>query len=98
MKRLTLLFAIVMAAGCQQMEQPAEMEPAPEKVTGPDFCAQVEAFGDALNTRTALADGKSVVWSEGDQLAIFQGLSVAETTQNLDPEKNPLLLHRHHCL
>lgn len=81
MKRLALLFAIVIAAGCQQVELPAEMESAYEKVDGPDFCAQVEAFGDALDTRTALADGKSVVWSEDDQLAIFQGLSVADKYQ-----------------
>ena len=73
MKRIFTL--ILLAVACQQVEPLTE----PEVMTGPEFSAQIEEFGG--ETKTALAYGNSVVWSEGDQLAIFQGESVADRYQ-----------------
>ena len=76
MKKLfTILCTLLWLASCQQVEPLLE----PEKVNGPEFSAQIEAFGS--DTKTALAYGNSVVWSAGDQLAIFQGESVADKYQ-----------------
>ena len=61
--------------GCQQVEPIVE----PEVVEGPAFTAQIEVFG--AGTKTALEGGNSVVWSAADQLAIFQGTSVADKYQ-----------------
>ena len=54
------------------------MEPLAEPIVteGPDFTAETEGF-DA-QTRTELAYGNSVIWSSGDNIAIFQGSSVAD--------------------
>ena len=73
MKRILLL--LLLAVACQQVEPLVETE----VVTGPEFSAQIEEFG--AETKTALAYGNSVVWSEGDQLAIFRGESVADKYQ-----------------
>ena len=73
-----ILMCMLLAVACQQVEPLVE----PEVVEGPEFLAQVEKF-DAL-TKTSLANGKSVVWSSGDQLAIFQGRSVADKYQVKD--------------
>ena len=55
-------------------------EAAPQGgVSGPEFSANIEDFG--VETKTALANGSSVVWSAGDQIAIFQGASTADTYQ-----------------
>ena len=55
-------------------------EAAPQGgVTGPEFSAKIEDFG--AETKTALANGSSVVWSAGDQIAIFQGTEAADTYQ-----------------
>lgn len=82
---LTALFLLLGA--CQQVELPME-EAAPQGgVTGPEFTALVEAFGagehdgEGALTKTALANGSSVVWSAGDQIAIFQGTEAADTYQ-----------------
>jgi hypothetical protein len=78
MKKLFTIFTYVMLlaiAACQQAEPLVK----PEAVTGPAFTAQIEAF-DA-ETKTALANGNSVVWSAEDQIAIFQGSAAADKYQ-----------------
>lgn len=70
MKRILALF--VLAVACQQVEPLVE----PQVAEGPEFTAQMEEF-DA-ETKTAYAYGTSVVWSSGDQIALFQGGSVAD--------------------
>ena len=79
MKKLfTLLFSVLLLSltACQHMELPEEPEDA---LGGPEFKAKIEAF-DA-ETKTALANGNSVVWSAEDQIAIFQGTSAADKYQ-----------------
>ena len=86
MKRLfKILCAIHLLSltACQQVELPQD----PVHLDGPEFTAQIETFGTAADTisetatKTALANGNSVVWSTGDQIAIFQGASVADIYQ-----------------
>ena len=90
MKRLfNILFAAILLslAACQREEPLVEPEIGP-KPAGPEFMARVEAFGarehadehagEETQTKTALANGNSVVWSAGDQIAVFQGASVAD--------------------
>ena len=76
-KLLTILCTALLLAvtGCQQVE-PLEESAV---VTGAEFAAQIEEFGDG--TKTSLAGGNSVVWSSGDQIAIFQGRSIADRYQ-----------------
>ncbi len=89
MKRLfDILFAVMLLSlsACQQ-EEPLDPEIGP-KPSGPEFTAQVEEFGagehageqagEGTQTKTALANGNSVVWSVGDQIAVFQGASAAD--------------------
>ena len=77
MKKLFTIFlaTLIAAVSCQQVEPLVESE----KAVGPEFSAQIEEFG--RDTKTALAYGNSVVWSAGDQLAIFQGESLADKYQ-----------------
>ena len=74
MKKLfTILFmAMLLSGACQQVEPLAE----PQVAQGPDFTAVTEGFD--VGTKTALADGSTVVWSPGDRIAVFQGKSIAD--------------------
>lgn len=74
-KLLSTLIAISAFAGCQREDMFVESEEG-QIAFGPEFTAQIEAFG--AETKTELSGGNSVVWSEGDQLAIFQGKDVAD--------------------
>ena len=78
MKKLfTLLFSVLLLSltACHQVDLPEE----PVRVDGPEFTAKIEAF-DA-DTKTALANGNTVVWSDEDQIAAFQGTSAADKYQ-----------------
>ena len=78
MRKLPTIFTSVMLlviAACQQVELLVE----PGAVIGPDFTAHIETF-DA-ETKTALVNGNSVVWSTDDQIAIFQGNASADKYQ-----------------
>ena len=86
MKRLfDILCTVLLLAltACQQEEPLVEPETGP-KPSGPEFTARVEAFGageqagEETQTKTALANDNSVVWSAGDQIAVFQGASEAD--------------------
>ena len=81
MKKLITILCTAMTlaiAGCQQVEPIVE----PEVTNGPEFSAHIEEFNAA--TKTELANGKMVVWSSGDQIAIFQGTSWADKYQISD--------------
>ena len=89
MKKLTAIFIfalILLLMACQQVEQLTELETGLQAVIGSEYNAQIEAFRTgtdsktAIDSRTALQD-YSVVWNAGDQIAIFQGVSVADKYQ-----------------
>lgn len=73
---MSLAAVAAVFAGCQK----PELEVAPVEVKNP-FSASVENFG--AETKTAM-DGNHVVWSSGDQLAIFQGAGVADLYELAD--------------
>ena len=72
--RHILIFMLLVVA-CRQIEPLIEQELS----NGPEFTAQIEEFD--VPSKTLLANGNSVVWSSGDQIAIFQGASVADRYQ-----------------
>ena len=73
MKKVFMTLAAVAAvfAGCQKPELDVQVE----NVVKDTFTASMENF--EAETKTAL-NGLSVVWSDGDQLAIFQGSTLAD--------------------
>ena len=78
MKKLLTIFisvALLVLTACQREEWQIEHA----EVIGPEFKAQAEAFN--ADVKTALADGHSVVWSTGDDIAIFQGTTSADKYQ-----------------
>ena len=85
-KIINICFILLLTAACQQIEQPTELETGLQAVIGSEYNAQIEAFRTgtngktAIDSRTALQD-YSVVWNAGDQIAIFQGVSVADKYQ-----------------
>ena len=77
MKRFAYII-LVAIAGCGQIETLIEQELG----NGPEFTARIEEFD--VQSKTSLANGSSVVWSTGDQIAIFQGTPVADRYQVKD--------------
>lgn len=74
MKTLRNLIAVACAAvlalaGCQE-------EIFNEPIQSGNYHASVESF--TADTKTALGQGRSVVWSSGDQIAIFEGNSAGK--------------------
>ena len=69
MKRLIYIFVTVLAlSGCNEEIAP---EVVPEGFTG-----VIEDF--AAPTRTSLADGNYIAWSQNDRIAVFQGSSAPD--------------------
>lgn len=73
--RYILMLMLLAATSCRHIEPLIEQELS----NGPEFTAQIEDFD--VQSKTLLANGNSVVWSAGDQIAIFQGKSVADRYQ-----------------
>lgn len=71
---IRIVALIFLIASCQQVELPVDEE----RMSEPEFTAQVEAFD--TQTKTGL-DGNTIIWSSGDQLAIFKGSSAADKYQ-----------------
>lgn len=67
--------AAFVLASCQ--EESFEGRPDPD-----NYYASVEIFG--TDTRTALGEGRSVVWSSEDRIAIFEGNGSGQAYQVLD--------------
>lgn len=67
--------AAFVLASCQ--EESFEGRPDPD-----NYYASVETFG--TDTRTALGEGHSVVWSSEDRIAIFEGNGAGQAYQVLD--------------
>ncbi len=76
MKKISLLLTAVILIGCQESVEDICLS----KDTS--FVAIVEGFGD--NTKTSMGTMNNIVWSEEDQLAIFQGCSMADKYQVKD--------------
>ena len=79
-KILYTIVALAAIVGCQREEPFVESDEAQEQ-SGLEFTAQIETFVN--ETKTSLS-GNSVVWSSGDQLAIFQGKDIADRYQVKD--------------
>ena len=80
MKTMRKMFAAActaafVLASCQ--EESFEGRPDPD-----NYYASVETFG--TDTRTALGEGRSVVWSSEDRIAIFEGNGAGQAYQVLD--------------
>ena len=67
--------AAIVLASCQ--EESFEGRPDPD-----NYYASVETFG--TDTRTALGEGRSVVWSSEDRIAIFEGNGAGQAYQVLN--------------
>lgn len=67
--------ALFTLAGCQQ-------EQFDDRRDLDNFYASVETFGS--DTKTALGESRSVVWSAEDRIAIFEGSSEGQAYQVLD--------------
>lgn len=67
--------AAFVLASCQ--EESFEGRPDPD-----NYYASVETFG--TDTRTALGEGQSVIWSLEDRIAIFEGTGAGQAYQVLD--------------
>lgn len=77
MKKLWMAASVaaISMTGCQ--EEQFEGRPDPD-----NYYASVETFG--TDTRTALGEGHSVVWSSEDRIAIFEGNDAGQAYQVLD--------------
>ncbi len=77
MKKLWMAASVaaISMTGCQ--EEQFEGRPDPD-----NYYAAVETFG--TDTRTALGEGHSVVWSSEDRIAIFEGNGSGQAYQVLD--------------
>ena len=73
---LILALAFVMY-GCKKMDPMTDLDSV--IVSAEDFIAEAEDF--CPQTKTSLATSRKVVWSEDDQIAIFQGSSLADRFQ-----------------
>lgn len=77
MKKLWMAASVaaISMTGCQEEQFEGRLDPD-------NYYASVETFG--TDTRTALAEGRSVVWSSEDRIAIFEGNGSGQAYQVLD--------------
>ena len=77
MKKLWMAASVaaISMTGCQ--EEQFEGRPDPD-----NYYASIETFG--TDTRTALGEGRSVVWSSEDRIAIFEGNGAGQAYQVLN--------------
>ena len=73
---LILALAFVMY-GCKKMDPMTDLDSV--IVSSEGYIAEAEDFGS--QTRTSLSTSRKVIWSEEDQIAIFQGSSLADRFQ-----------------
>ena len=77
-KILILSIGIALSVACQQETTPE----SPVQKTDTEFSSSLESFDGS--TKTSMTEDKSIVWTKGDQIAIFQGATVADTYQVKD--------------
>lgn len=89
MQKILLSICLLSLAivGCQQ----EFVESAPEMKEPAVFISETEEF--ELETKTALNSNRSVVWCAGDQLAIFQGSTIADKYQVRDSDAGSTNAH-----
>lgn len=76
MKKISVIFAVtLLLVGCRS-------EQFEHEIVSDNYFASVETFGS--DTRTALGNGGSVVWSSEDRIAIFEGSGQGYAYQVLD--------------
>ena len=79
MKKILLLsIGIALSVACQQENTPE----SPVHKTDEEFVSSLESFDSP--TKTSMTEDNSIVWTKGDQIAIFQGATVADTYQVKD--------------
>ena len=79
MKKILLLsIGIALSVACQQETTPE----SPVQKTDAEFSSSLESFDGS--TKTSMTEDNSIVWTKGDQIAIFQGATVADTYQVKD--------------
>lgn len=69
-------YILLLVALCSLFSACIQEKLVPTEVMQDGFHAETECFGE--DTKTALDQNNSVVWSKGDQIAIFQGSSIAD--------------------
>ena len=79
MKKILLLsIGIALSVACQQETTPE----SPVQKSDAEFVSSLESFDGS--TKTSMTEDNSIVWTKGDQIAIFQGATVADTYQVKD--------------
>lgn len=84
---LSICLLSLAIVGCQQ----EFVESAPQKPAPAVFISETEEF--KAETKTSLNSNRSVVWCAGDQLAIFQGSTIADKYQVRDTDAGSTNAH-----
>ena len=79
MKKILLLsIGIALSVACQQETTPE----SPVQKSDAEFVASLESFDGP--TKTSMTEDNGIVWTKGDQIALFRGATVADTYQVKD--------------
>ncbi len=79
MKKIILLsIGIALSVACQQETTPE----SPVQKSDAEFVASLESFDSP--TKTSMTEDNGIVWTKGDQIALFRGATVADTYQVKD--------------
>ena len=71
---LFFILSAVLLIGCEKSELGNQIV----EVAGDQFTATIEQFDGSVSTKTSLSAQNTVLWSEDDELAIFQGATLAD--------------------